>query len=112
MATGAIEAVSLENICEAGVRVSLRVEINSWVSLRPGKSGGHAKDAATHGGPDSIEGSYKARILQFRMSPACKAVSAVRVQHAYMWRQLDLDPAIHIHQAASNCKLLRNEFSA
>ena len=37
MAIGAIELVSIENISEAGVRVSLRVEINSWVSLRPGK---------------------------------------------------------------------------
>jgi len=60
---------------------------------------------ARHGGPDSIEGSYKARILQFRMSPGYKAISAVWMQHAYMRRQLDLDPAIHIQQAASNCKL-------
>lgn len=40
MAIGAIESVSIENISEAGVRVSLRVEINSWVSLRPGKKEG------------------------------------------------------------------------
>lgn len=105
MAIGAIESVSIENISEAGVRVSLRVEINSWVSLRPGKKGGHAKDAARHGGADSIEGSYKARISGFRMSPGCKGVSAVQVQHAYQRRQLDLDPTVLLEQAAVNCKL-------
>ena len=105
MAIGAIESVSIENISEAGVRVSLRVEINSWVSLRPRKKGGHAKDAARHGGANSIEGSYKARISGFRMSPGCKGVSAVQVQHAYQRRQLDLDPTVLIGLGAVNCKL-------
>ena len=39
------------------------------------------------------------------MSPGCKGVSAVQVQHAYQRRQLDLDPTVLIGLGAVNCKL-------
>ena len=58
------------------------------------------KDAAKHGGA-SVAGSYKAKVIDFRMSPGMKSIAAVQVQHAYMRRQLDLDPTAN---AACNCR--------
>ena len=46
-----IQAIILSNsIDDEGEYIPLRVEKNSWVSLMPGKIGGHAKDATNHGG--------------------------------------------------------------
>ena len=83
-----IQAVLLDLIGEEeGGCVPTRIEVNSWVSLMPGKRGGHAKDARKHGG-SNVEGSYKARILQFRLNACSTVVEEIRVQHAYMHRQL------------------------
>lgn len=102
-----IQAVSLGNWTDKeGAYVPLKVEINSWVSLKPEKTGGHAKDAAKHGGT-GIRGSYKARVFDFKMSPGGRALAAVQVQHAYMRRQLDLDNAtakLHPPALRCNCK--------
>lgn len=83
--------------------IPMKVEVNSWISLMPGRNGGHAKDAARHGGC-SIGGSYKAKVLKFKTSAGSGIVSSVLVQHAYMRRQLDLDPSIPTQNAACNCK--------
>lgn len=99
-----VHAVLLNNFVDnKGKYVPMRVKINSWVNLMPGKIGGHAKDAAKHGGV-AIEGSYKAKVLGFRVSSCMRVVSAVQVQHAYMRRQLDIDPMTPVHDAACNCK--------
>lgn len=99
-----IQAVILNNsVDDEGQYIPLRVEKNSWVNLMPGKTRGHAKDAAKHGGA-GIAGSYKAKVIDFRLSPGMKSIAAVRVQHAYMRRQLDLDPAVPVLNAACNCR--------
>jgi len=87
---------------ENGNWVPMKVEANSWVTLMPGKTGGHAKDAKKHGGHD-IDECYKAKVLKFRAN--ANSVAVVYVQHAYQWRQLDLDPDTRrATQAACNCK--------
>lgn len=102
-----IQAVKVHNEPDNdGNWVPLRLEVGSWVSLQPGKIGGHASDAKKHGGT-SIRGSYKAKVLEFRVSHGGKSISVVRVQHAYMWRQLYLLPALPNHDAKFlNCKFL------
>jgi len=41
----------------------------------PGKTRGHAKDAKKHGGPESIKGCYRAKVLKFRVKPRSNIVS-------------------------------------
>ena len=80
----------------------LKIEINSWITLMPGTRGGHAKDALKHGG-SSIRGSYKAKVLKFRIR--CGRVSSVLVEHASMRRELDLDPTVPLTLPnACSCK--------
>lgn len=95
-----VEGVILYNSKEHENWVPLKVEVNSWVSLRAGRNGGHGKEAAKHGGVESIQGCFKAKVLKFWV--AVGAISSVQVQHAYMWRQLDLDPDDQISSAACN----------
>lgn len=64
-----VEGVILYNSKEDDSWVPLKVEVYSWVSLKPGRNGGHAKDAMRHGGPESIEGCYKGKILKFCLNP-------------------------------------------
>jgi len=86
--------------------VPMKVEVNSWVTLMPGWNGGHAKDARKYGGYN-MDGSYKAKVLEFRVKAT--SVASVHVQHAYMWRQLDLHPDIPVSiTAACNCMLSMN----
>jgi len=59
-----------------GNYIPMRVEINSWVNLMLGKIGGHTKDATKHGGV-AIGGSYKAKVLGFRVSSSMKAIFAM-----------------------------------
>jgi len=99
-----VQAILLNNYVDTeGNYIPMRVEINSWVSLMLGKIGGHAKDSAKHGGA-AIRGSYKAKVLGFRVSPRMEAVSTVQVEHAYMRHQLDIDPRTPIEDTACNCK--------
>ena len=44
MLFNAIEAVSLERVLNGVERISLRIEIDSWILLQAGKIGGHTKD--------------------------------------------------------------------
>jgi hypothetical protein len=82
--------------------IPTKIERGSWVSLMPGKRGEWLKDASKHGG-SNVSSSYKAKVIKFRTTES--SVSFVLVQHAYMWRQLDLDPSVVISQtAACNCK--------
>ena len=103
-----VQSVLLYNSTNSdGSWVPTKVEINSWVTLIAGRNGGHAKDSKKHGGSSSMDGSYKARVVKFRLSVGSNTVSKVLVQHAYMWRQLDLDPAIPMTiSAACNCRYL------
>jgi len=99
-----IQVILLNNVVDdEGNYIRLRVEINSWVSLMLGKSGGHAKYSAKHGGA-TIGGSYKAKVLGFRINLSMVAIFEVQVQHAYMKRQLDIDPRTPIQDAICNCK--------
>jgi hypothetical protein len=56
----------------------LKIEVNSWVSLQPGKQGGHAADARRHGG-NSILGAYKATVLKFQAQSGTSTVSKILV---------------------------------
>jgi hypothetical protein len=88
---------------DEGNWVPLKVEVNSWVCLNPGNRGGHARDAMRHGGTNII-GSYKARVVRFRLNRS-GGVASVLVNHAYMYRQLCLDPTIlNVQTTAINCK--------
>jgi len=104
-----VQAVTLFNqIDEDGAYIPQRYDVNSWVSLRPERRGEHAKDAVKYGG-DSVQGSYKAQIKEFQLSPGSTAVSSVRVQHAYMFRQLELDPTVQFTMSSgSNCKCINS----
>jgi hypothetical protein len=84
-----IQSVIFYNMIDShGNWVPMKVEVNSWVTLMPGRNGGHAKDERKHGGY-SMDGSYKAKVLEFRVQAT--SVASVCVQHAYMRRQLDLN---------------------
>jgi len=52
---------------QEGTYVLLKVEIDNWVSLKRKKIGGHTKDVAKHSGME-IHGSYKAKVVDFKMS--------------------------------------------
>lgn len=82
-----------------GNLIPTKVSVNSWIKLQAGKRGGHAIDAKKH----SSEGGYKARILKFRWKEGSSIAAEVLVQHVYMRRQLDLDPAVQ--HGGCNCKL-------
>ena len=87
--------------------IPTKVEINSWVTFSAGRNGGHAKDSKKHGGSSSMDGSYKAKVVKFKLSERSDTVSEVLVQHAYMWRQLDLNPAVPMEiPAVCNCRYL------
>lgn len=101
-----IQSVVLYHLTnEDGDNIPLRVEVNSWITLQPGERGGHAKDAKRHGGP-SISGAYKAKILGFKAGRGASSVSRIEVQHAYMFRQLVLNPRAPVLEGACNCKHL------
>lgn len=101
-----VQSVLLFNSTNSdGSWIPTKVEVYSWVTVTAGRNGGHAKDSERHGGNSSMDRSYKARVLNFRFSPGLNTVSQVLVQHAYMWRQLDLNPTVLVTiPAACNCK--------
>jgi hypothetical protein len=79
----AVQSVILYNNRDAKNEwIPTKVEVNSWIVLMPGKVRGHAKDSKKHGG-DSMDGCYKAKVLQFQLNDGSNVVLAVRVQHAY-----------------------------
>ena len=100
-----VQAVTLYNqVDEDGAYIPQRYDVNSWISLRLERRGEHGRDAVKHGG-DSVQGSYKAQIKEFCLSPGSTTISSVRVQHAYMFRQLELDPTVQYSMSSgSNCK--------
>jgi hypothetical protein len=88
---------------DEGDYIPRRIEINSWVALQPGKRGGHAHESKKYGS-NSIIGAYKAQVLKFRVAPGSTSISEIKVQHAYMHRQLRLDPNAPVLESACNCK--------
>lgn len=88
-----------------GDYIPRRVEVNSWVALYPGKRGGHARDSMKYG-VTTIAGAYKAKVLEFHIAPGSGKVKAVKVMHAYMHRQLQLQPdVVATLDGACNCKI-------
>ncbi|KAG0573080.1 hypothetical protein KC19_VG147200 [Ceratodon purpureus] len=79
--------------------IPTKYEVGSWISLHPGERVLHAQESKRYGGT-SLSGAYKARIVEFRVEGL--RVSQVRVQHAYMYRQLKLDPAANQIHGACN----------
>lgn len=69
----------------------LRLEANSWVTIQLSEKGGHAQDARRHSGT-SLTWVYKARVLKFKAGRGSSNAYQILVQHAYMHRQLQLDP--------------------
>jgi hypothetical protein len=101
-----VQAVMLDIRNDEGDCTPTKVEVNSWVSLMPGKRGGHAKDVRKHGG-SSVHGSYKAQVLGFRFNANSTVVTKIRVRHAYMQRQLlDLRKEPGVISGGANCKHL------
>lgn len=88
---------------DEGDYIPRRIEINSWVALQPGKRGGHAHESKKYGS-NSIIGAYKAHVLKFRVAPGSTSISEIKVQHAYMHRQLWLDPNAPVLESTCNCK--------
>jgi len=96
-----IQVVMLYNVRDfEGEWIPQKYEIHSWVMLMLGKQGGHARDAKKY--KSSVDSDYKAQIIQFHVKPGSSVVTEVRVQHAYMMRQLDLNLAIHVAQCGCN----------
>lgn len=85
----------------SGKWIPMKLEVGSWVTLQPESTGEWGRDAARHGG-DSFGGAYKGKILKFRFkmtyaSDSSRApkmeLDAVKIRHAYMRRQLQLEAA-------------------
>ena len=55
-------------------------------------------------GSNSIIGAYKAHVLKFRVAPGSTSISEIKVQHAYMHRQLRLNPNAPVLESTCNCK--------
>jgi len=105
-----VSSVVLYNqIDKNGEFIPQRFEVNGWITLMSGKRGGHANDTMKHGGSSNIDGAWKAKILQFRFNVSLNGsvvISEVLVQHAYQYRQLELDPAEQLPTLRGcNCKL-------
>lgn len=88
---------------EDGNYIPTKISVGSWITLQPGKRGGHARDAANNGGIAGFRGVYKAKVLKFRVATGSTVISEALVQHAYMHRQLRLQPS-EASQARCNCK--------
>lgn len=79
--------------------IPLRIEIGSWITLKPATRGPWAKDARVHG-VESFAGAWKAQVVRFKFTESLvrgkvvQKLVAVKVRHAYQRRQLDLDPAV------------------
>lgn len=79
--------------------IPMRLEIDSWVTLRAAARGHWGRDARAHG-EESAAGAWKAQIKQFRWSVQDAAstrtpkLEAVLVRHAYLRRQIQLDPDV------------------
>ena len=81
----------------AGRWIPLRIEIGSWITLKPTASGPWSKDARVHG-EESFVGVWKAQIVRFKFHGSIvrgrdvQKLVAIQVRHAYQRRQLELDP--------------------
>lgn len=77
----------------------MRLEMDSWVTLRAATRGHWGRNARAHG-EDSAAGAWKAQIKQFRWSTQNASstrtpkLEAVLVRHAYLRRQIHLDPEV------------------
>lgn len=86
-----------------GEYIPTKVELNSWVALQPGRTGESTEESRKYN-PNSILDTYKAQVLEFRVAPGSTTISSIRIQHAYMHRQLCLDPNAPTLPSACNCK--------
>ena len=109
-----VVAVTLHNTHNnQGEWIPTRYERWSWVRLNHGRNGTWAREARRHGG-ESMRGSYKAQIMDFRFKfdgrrPVSNKpeVEAVLVRHAYHRHQVLLDPEIHHDRVPCNCESRR-----
>ena len=98
-----VQAVVLYTVRDNdGEWIPQKYDVRSWPMLMPGKYGDHARDAKNYKN-SGFDGDYNAPILQFLVKPGLSAVIEVRVQHAYMMRQLDLNSTLRIAQCDCNC---------
>lgn len=93
-----VQSVVIYNDKDAAGRwIPLRIEVGSWVTLKPATRGPWAKDARVHG-EESFAGAWKAQILRFQFHASTvrgrvvHKLAAIEVRHAYQRRQLELDP--------------------
>ena len=83
--------------------IPTKISVGSWITLQPRRRGGHAQDAAENGRTSGFQGVYKAKVLKFGSIKGSNVVSKVLVQHAYMHRQLNLEPSATL-EGRCNCK--------
>lgn len=82
-----------------GQWIPLRLEVGSWVTLKPASTGPWARDSRRQG-EESNAGAYKARIVEFQWSystvrgKVVMKLESVLVRHAYERRQIHLDPVV------------------
>jgi hypothetical protein len=77
----------------------MKLEVGSRITLQPGRDGAWAIDAHKNGA-NTFRGAYKGQILEFCMKyengsahhGQSLIVDKVKVRHAYMCKQLQLDP--------------------
>jgi hypothetical protein len=92
----------------AGRWIPMKLEVGSWITLQSKRDGAWAH----RNGAYRFWGAYKGQILEFRMK--CKNGSAnlgqslivdkVKVRHAYMHKQLQLDPLEIEEPRHCNCE--------
>jgi hypothetical protein len=91
--------------------ISMKLEVELWITLQPGRDGAWA--IGTHrNGANTFRIAYKGQILELHMK--CENGSAgrgkssivdkVKVRHAYVRRQLQLDPLEIEEPRHCNCK--------
>ena len=95
-----IQAVVIFNDQDAsGQWIPLRLEVGSWVTLKPASRGPWARDSRRHG-DESHASAWKAKVVKFHWSystvrgKAVMTLDSILVQHAYQRRQLHLDPQV------------------
>lgn len=83
---------------EDGDYIPLKIELNSWVALHSDEPGG-----------TSINGAYRGRVCKFEVKDG--VMTQIRVQHAYMLRELRMHPVQPVTQSnACNCKIFAAQF--
>lgn len=100
--------------------IPMKLEMGSWVTLKAGSHGAWARDAKAHGS-ETYGGAYKGKIVSFQFKATSidgrestsrpPILERILVRHAYMHRQLVLDPnVVQTEPRHCNCELVPTTF--